>query len=66
MDKVYPSWRYHKSNEAVIINSEAEEKELGKGWTDSPVAEVESESEEAIEVVLKEEPKPKRQAKEKQ
>ena len=38
MEKVYPSWRYHKTNEPELVNSAAEEKKLGKGWADTPAA----------------------------
>lgn len=37
-EKVFPSWRYHKSEPAVVVNSEEEEQALGKGWADSPAA----------------------------
>lgn len=36
MEKVYPSWRYHKTKEAKIIRSDAEDKALGKDWADTP------------------------------
>lgn len=41
--KHYPSWRYHKSGDAKIIKSEAEDLALDKGWKNSPAdhAEVE-------------------------
>lgn len=35
--KVYPSWRYHKTHEPKIIQSEAEDRALeSEGWVDSP------------------------------
>lgn len=34
--KVYPSWRYHKSLEAKIVRSAAEDVSLGDGWVESP------------------------------
>ena len=33
---VYPTWRYHKTETAVIVQDEAEDKALGKGWSDHP------------------------------
>lgn len=33
---IYPTWKYHKHFEAVIVNSEDEEQELGPGWENSP------------------------------
>lgn len=52
--KIYPSWRYHKTESAKIVNSEAEEMNLGKGWADSPAAfeeksEIKSEKKEKLE-----------------
>jgi len=35
---MYPSFRYHATEEPKIVNSPEEEKELGKGWEDSPAA----------------------------
>ena len=32
----FPSWLYHKSLGAKLIESEKDFKELGKGWIDSP------------------------------
>lgn len=33
---IYPSWRYHKTKEPVIVHSAEDEKALGKGWADTP------------------------------
>jgi len=30
----YPVWRYHPTEPAVIVNNEAEDTALGKGWVD--------------------------------
>lgn len=57
--KHFPSWRYHKDKEAVIIHSEAEEKALGAGWVESP-ADVDA-APIAVEAEPEQEkPKPKR------
>lgn len=37
-EKVYPSWRYHKTLEPKIVHSEEHDEELGSGWADSPAA----------------------------
>lgn len=37
--KEYPRWKYHADFEAYLVNSEAEEKKLGPGWTDAPEVE---------------------------
>jgi hypothetical protein len=34
----YPSYRYHATEAPVVVNDEAEDKALGKGWADSPAA----------------------------
>lgn len=34
----YPSWRYHRTEPARIVNDPAEEEALGAGWTDTPAA----------------------------
>lgn len=34
----YPKWKYHESLEPVVVQSEAEELELGAGWEESPAA----------------------------
>lgn len=34
----YPRWKYHALQEAKIVNSEAEERALGVGWGNEPVA----------------------------
>jgi len=34
----YPSWRYHRTERAVIVNDPAEEAALGPGWADTPAA----------------------------
>lgn len=36
--KVYPSWRYHKTEAAKIIETAEEDAALGKNWADSPAA----------------------------
>lgn len=36
MQKVYPSWRYHKSLEPRIVRSAEEDQLLGSEWKDSP------------------------------
>ena len=33
---IYPTWRYHKTEPAVIVNSYEEDQALGKGWSDAP------------------------------
>lgn len=35
--KNYPKWLYHETLPATIVNSEEEEKNLGRGWQDEPV-----------------------------
>lgn len=35
MAKNYPRWRYHKTFDARIVQSEAEDIALGEGWEDS-------------------------------
>ena len=32
----YPKWLYHKTESAVIVQDEAAQKELGKGWEETP------------------------------
>lgn len=32
----YPKWLYHPSKPAVVVKDEAEHKELGAGWVESP------------------------------
>lgn len=34
----YPSWRYHATKPAVVVNDEDEDSRLGEGWADSPAA----------------------------
>lgn len=48
----YPKWKYHRAEQAQIVESPAEEEALGPGWADSP-----AEFEQAPEP----EPKKKRQ-----
>lgn len=36
MKKVFPSWRYHKTESAKIIHSQEEHDELGDDWAMSP------------------------------
>jgi hypothetical protein len=31
----YPAWRYHTDGHSVIVQSEAEDKKLGAGWSDT-------------------------------
>jgi hypothetical protein len=35
---VYPSWRYHKSQEPRLVQNAEEDAKLGKEWADSPAA----------------------------
>jgi len=37
MNNDYPKWKYHAEKPAVIVNSEEEEKDLGRGWKDEVV-----------------------------
>ena len=32
----FPSWRYHRDKEPVLVKNHEEEKALGSGWVDSP------------------------------
>lgn len=50
-------WLYHKDQEPVLVESEDQEKALGKSWVDHPVAEV---AEEAPKVEEKDEHKAKK------
>lgn len=34
----YPKFKYHPSESAKIVHSEAAEKKLGEGWHDTPAA----------------------------
>ena len=36
--RVYPSWRYHRTKSAVIVENPQAEAELGEGWADRPGA----------------------------
>lgn len=37
MTKVlYPSWRYHATEKACIVQNQAESDALGPGWSDTP------------------------------
>jgi len=36
MANKYPSWRFHSSEPARVVQDEAEDKALGKGWHKSP------------------------------
>lgn len=37
MEKVeYPKWKFHPEKEAVIVQSQKEERKLGPDWADSP------------------------------
>lgn len=35
----FPGWRYHPTDGKRLVANEAEEAELGKGWSDSPATE---------------------------
>ncbi len=59
----YPTWRYHKTLPAQIVHSAEEDKALGPGWFDSPVAF--TEEDEAAAAVLPPDPS-KRRARPKQ
>lgn len=41
----YPKWKYHKTEEPKLVESEEQEKELGGDWKESP-ADFEQASEE--------------------
>jgi hypothetical protein len=47
----YPKWKYHKTESAKVVRSEAEEKALGAGWAESP-AEFEVDTEETKPIGL--------------
>lgn len=32
----YPSWRYHRTEDAIIVNTLAEDEALGEDWASSP------------------------------
>ena len=34
--ELYPSWRYHATEEASIVHNEEQDTALGAGWRDSP------------------------------
>ena len=34
----YPTWRYHKDQPPVLVETAEQDKALGKGWADSPAA----------------------------
>jgi len=36
--RIYPRWKYHRTEPAVIVKSQQEEAELGEGWAESPAA----------------------------
>ena len=36
--RIYPTWRYHRTQPAVIVRSPLEEAALGEGWADRPGA----------------------------
>ena len=39
MEKIlFPSWRYHRTEPARLVNDPAEDAELGDGWADTPAA----------------------------
>ena len=48
----YPKWKYHKTEEPQLVESEEQEKELGGEWKESP-ADFESSAEEVKETKLK-------------
>ena len=33
---IFPTWRYHRTEPACIVNDAAELDALGPGWTDNP------------------------------
>lgn len=35
--KPYPKFLYHKSKDPVIVQSEEDQKDLGRGWHEEPV-----------------------------
>lgn len=53
--KHYPSWRYHKSEPAKIIHSEAEHEALGDEWKQSPADHEMKEEVEQVEAPVVEE-----------
>ena len=38
MAEKYPSWRYHATLPPRIVQTQAEDKKLGKAWKDTPAA----------------------------
>lgn len=36
--ELYPSWRYHRTEPARIVDTPEEDSELGEGWADTPAA----------------------------
>lgn len=36
MSTEFPKWKYHANQPSVIVNSDKEEKDLGKDWYDTP------------------------------
>jgi hypothetical protein len=42
----YPSWRFHRTERAVIVADPASDEALGPGWADTPAAFFDPEPEE--------------------
>ena len=39
MEKIeYPKWKYHATEQPVVVESAEQEEALGKEWADSPAA----------------------------
>lgn len=47
MQDCYPKWLYHKTKDAVIVNSKEEHDALGKGWQETPYEKPEKQVEKA-------------------
>lgn len=47
MQDCYPKWLYHKTRDAVIVNSKEEHDALGKGWQETPYEKPEKQIEKA-------------------
>ncbi len=44
----YPSWRYHRTEQPVVVNNPDEEAALGAGWEHTPAAFSEPDESDAI------------------
>jgi hypothetical protein len=55
----YPGYRYHPTAGKRLVANEAEEAELGRGWSDSPVQAPPPEPESEPEAVVEEKPSKK-------